>query len=84
MFDIDPGCLVEISRPKIRGLIVKTNEQRNRAATLRVEFSFRRIRRSGSHNCTPALLSQRVGETITKSREPIIIHDRIAIGQLMN
>jgi len=29
------------------------NDQRNRAATLRVDFRFRRIRRSGSRNCSP-------------------------------
>ena len=27
------------------------NDKRNRAATLRVDFSLRRIRRSGSRNC---------------------------------
>ena len=31
---------------------VKFNDQRNRAATLRVDFRFRRIRRSGSRNCS--------------------------------
>ena len=30
------------------------NVQRNRAATLRVDFRFRRIRRSGSRNCSVA------------------------------
>ena len=32
------------------------NDQRNRAARLRVDFRFRRIRRSGSRNCSAALL----------------------------
>jgi hypothetical protein len=30
---------------------VKFNDQRNRAATLHVDFKFRRIRRSGSRDC---------------------------------
>ena len=35
---------------------VKFNDQRNRAATLRVDFGFRRIRRSGSRYCSLAIV----------------------------
>ncbi|MEO0538860.1 MAG: hypothetical protein AAF215_34005 [Cyanobacteria bacterium P01_A01_bin.123] len=40
--------------PRERGMVVHTmtaNDQRNRAATLRVDFRIRRIRRSGSRIC---------------------------------
>ena len=34
-------------------LLCTTNDQRNRAATVDVDFNFRVIRRSGSRNCSP-------------------------------
>ena len=40
------------------------NVQRNRAATLRFDFRFRRIRRSGSRNCSPHSRVGRIREIL--------------------